>query len=63
VHLTLRQGDDIRRVTKNFCKTYALNEGTRRKLESQIDEYLASMNQSHPISSSIASEYLKRDDQ
>ena len=33
VHLTLREGDDMRRVTKNFCKTYSINEATRTKLE------------------------------
>ena len=41
VHLTIREDDDIQRVLKNFCKTYALNDGTKRDLESQINEYIA----------------------
>jgi len=38
--LTIREDDDMQRVLKNFCKTYALNEGTKRDLEGQINDYI-----------------------
>ena len=40
-HLTIREGDDIRKIARNFCKTYSLNEATRRTLEDQLMNYLS----------------------
>lgn len=28
-HITIREGDDIRKVAGSFCKTYSLNDATR----------------------------------
>ena len=41
--MTIREDDDIQRVIKTFCKTYALNEGTKRNLEAQIHDYIAQL--------------------
>jgi hypothetical protein len=41
VHLTIREGDDIQKIIRGFCKSYALNEATRRKLDMEINDYLS----------------------
>lgn len=39
-HITIRDGDDVTKLARNFCKTYSLNEATRKRLELQLSQYM-----------------------
>jgi hypothetical protein len=32
-HIQVRDGDDVTQLARNFCKTYSLNDVTKKRLE------------------------------